>query len=371
MEGRSVELQDLARTLEAQRRASDAERARLATILASMGDAVLVVDRAGRPVLTNAACERMFGDLAAGFTPEDERGQALAPEDTPQRRAVRGEPFSMPFTLTAADGTRRWFEAHGQPIQGGGQECAVIIIRDITERSLRRLQDEFLALASHELRTPLTPLHGYLEMLISVLEPSADERTRRYAAQALVQTRRLRMLVNDLLDVARLQTGKLSLNAEPLNLVPLVAQAVEAARFLAAGQAIQLDATPDPILVRGDAGRLEQVLLNLLTNAIHYAPGTDRIAVRLRRTGGEAEIQVHDDGPGIAAEDLPNLFTRFYQVAHAPEGTKSGLGLGLYIAKELVTAHQGRIDVRSVPGEGTTFTVRLPVVSADERDASG
>src|SRR5205823_6050655 len=119
LEARSVELQDLARSVEAQRRASDAERARLATILASMGDAVLVVDRTGRPVLTNAAYERMFGGPDADFAPEDERGQALPPADTPQRRAVCGEPFSMQFTLTAADGTRRWFEAHGQPIHGG------------------------------------------------------------------------------------------------------------------------------------------------------------------------------------------------------------------------------------------------------------
>ena len=134
-------------------------------------------------------------------------------------------------------------------------------------------------------------------------------------------------------------------------------------QFLADGQAIRLDAATDPIRVCGDAGRLEQVLLNLLTNAIHYAPGTDPVDVRLRRTGGEAEIQVQDYGPGIAAEDLPNLFTRFYQVARSHEGTKRGLGLGLYIAQELITAHQGRIDVLSAPGEGTTFTVRLPMAS--------
>ena len=105
------------------------------------------------------------------------------------------------------------------------------------------------------------------------------------------------------------------------------------------------------------------MLLNLLTNALHYAPGTDHIDVRLRRTGGEAEIQVQDYGPGIAAADLPHLFSRFYQVARPRDGANSGLGLGLYIAKELVTAHQGRIDVSSAPDEGTTFTVRLSVAS--------
>jgi signal transduction histidine kinase len=123
---------------------------------------------------------------------------------------------------------------------------------------------------------------------------------------------------------------------------------------------IQLEAADSPLLVNGDAGRLEQVLLNLLTNAITHARGTDRIDVRLRRAGDEAEIAVQDYGPGIPQADLPNIFSRFYQVAHAEARAQRGLGLGLFIVHELVTAHGGTVAVASAEGQGTTFTIRLP-----------
>ena len=118
-----------------------------------------------------------------------------------------------------------------------------------------------------------------------------------------------------------------------------------------------------PLRVNGDAGRLEQVLLNLLTNAITYAPGTERIDVRLRRAGGEAEIQVEDYGQGIAAADLPNVFARFYQAPGSAQQSRRGLGLGLFITHELVVAHGGTIAVASTEGQGSTFTIRLPLLA--------
>jgi signal transduction histidine kinase len=114
--------------------------------------------------------------------------------------------------------------------------------------------------------------------------------------------------------------------------------------------------------VRGDAGRLEQVLLNLLTNALKYTPPTTRTAVRLRRVGGEVALAVHDDGPGIAADQVPHLFARFHQVARPDHASQSGLGL--FICHELVTAHGGRLEVQSTEGVGTTFTVWLPLLDA-------
>jgi signal transduction histidine kinase len=134
---------------------------------------------------------------------------------------------------------------------------------------------------------------------------------------------------------------------------------------LARGQTVHLDAGTGPLLVYSDAVRLEQVLLNLLTNALAHAPEATGIEVRLRRVDGEVELQVQDDGRGIAAAALPHLFTRFYQVARPDRPSQAGLGLGLFVCKELVTAHGGRIDVRSTEGEGTTFTVWLPLLASE------
>ncbi|HTD79544.1 MAG TPA: HAMP domain-containing sensor histidine kinase [Chloroflexota bacterium] len=316
--------------------------------------------------------------------PEDAQGCRLPPAETPQARAARGETFSLEFTLPAGaaaaggEGSRCWYEANGQPLGAGtplrsdggegGAGHAVVVIRDITLSSQhRRLQDEFLALASHELRAPLTSIQGYLDLLQPLLQRSgADERLARYATAALHQVRRLVALVGDLVDVTRLQSGKLTLDPAPLEVGALAAQAVETARGLAQEQThtLTLDAPAEPLWVWGDAGRLEQVLLNLLTNALKYTPPTTRIAVWLRRVGGEVALAVQDDGPGIAADQVPHLFARFYQVASPERGPRSGLGLGLFICHELVTAHGGRLEVQSTEGVGTTFTVWLPLLDA-------
>jgi len=344
--------------------ALEAERAQLAVILAGIGDAVLVVDEAGTLVRANAAYARMFGGAGAPLALEDAQGRALSPAETPQARAARGETFSLEFTLPAAGGTRRWYEANGQPLPDHGAAHAIVVIRDITlSAQHRHLQDEFLSLASHELRTPLTSVQGYLDLLPTrVQRTSDDERIRRYATQAQGQTRRLVALVRDLKGVARLQSGKLTLTLAPLDLAALTAGVVETARDLPPGHTIHLDAPTEPVRVRGDAGRLEQVLFNLLTNAIAYAPSATPIDVRLRRIGTEIALDVQDYGWGIAADQLPHLFSRFYQVARPDRPSQAGLGLGLFICQELAAAHGGRIVVASTEGEGTTFTVWLPLL---------
>jgi two-component system CheB/CheR fusion protein len=178
---------------------------------------------------------------------------------------------------------------------------------------------------------------------------------------SLHQVERLKRLVADLLDVVRLQNGRLTLSLLPLALNEVVEQAVEMARQLT-DLPISLELAETALRVNGDAGRLEQVLLNLLNNAITHARGTDRIDVRLRRIGTEAEIQVRDYGCGIPRADLPNLFSRFFQVSRSESAAQRGLGLGLYIVHELVTAHGGTIAAESTEAQGCTFTIRLPLL---------
>jgi len=172
--------------------------------------------------------------------------------------------------------------------------------------------------------------------------------------------------VGDLTDVARLESGKLTLDRAPVDLGALVTRVVETARDLPPRRTIHLDVGADPIGVEGDAGRLEQVLVNLLTNAFAHAPSAAPVEVRLRRQRREAVLEVRDHGAGIAADQLPHLFARFYQVARTDRPAQGGLGLGLFICQEVVAAHGGRIAVASTVGEGTTFTVLLPSAHAED-----
>lgn len=368
IEARSRELQELASHLDDQRRISETERARLEAILVNMGDAVLVVDSQGKIAHANAAYARMFNGTEAILQPEDEQGIPLPPEATPQRRTASGESFSMVFTLPNEQGGRRWFEANGQPIiQGDGQESGVIVIRDITDRSLRRLQSEFLAQAAHELRTPLTSAQAALQALARHREKASAQSIERNVTIALNQVKRLGLLVSDLVDIARLQNGKLHLQLVTIDLAQVVTKAVDAMQ-MGMKQRIKLTVEDQPLLIRGDGLRLEQVIDNLLNNAAKYVPKSERIDVIVRRNGEAAEIAVHDDGPGIPEETAAQVFSRFYQSPQAQEASQSGMGLGLFIARGLIVAQGGDIIVSSKSGEGATFVIRIPL--SPETDTS-
>jgi two-component system CheB/CheR fusion protein len=218
-------------------------------------------------------------------------------------------------------------------------------------------------MVGHELRTPLVPLQGYLEMVLRLLpENEADDRARRYAKTALDQLRRFAGLVGDVVDATRLHTGRFSVQLAPLDLGALVAQTVRLPIGDAQPPNVVLSVPETPLVVNGDAARLQQVIVNLLSNAARYAPGSDHVDVRLLREPGQrVKLEVQDYGPGIAAAELANLFTPFFQGAHEDRGARGGLGLGLFICKEIVEAHGGTIEVSS--SGGTTFAVHLPLAS--------
>ena len=361
LQARGLELQQLAHT-------SQEERARLAGVLRSMQDAVLVVDERRRTAVNQSGlCTDVRLPRGPGGGPRCRGAVRWPPRPRPKQRAARGETFTLEFTLPA-DETRHFFEATGSPLRDeeGRLVGGVIVLRDITERSVHRLQDEFIALAGHELRAPLTTIKGYLHLALKRLkdQPATDP-VRQDTERMLTQVRRMERLISDLLDVGRLQRGTFHIHQKPLQLEPLVAEVVKTAQDLTQ-QPITLEVTGGPFALQGDAIRLEQVLQNLLTNAITYAPESPTIAVRLCRVGQEAELQVQDAGPGIAAADLPHLFSRYYQVEHPGPTRSTGLGLGLYITKEIVTHHGGQINVTSSEGQGTTFTVRLPLAPDQE-----
>jgi two-component system CheB/CheR fusion protein len=347
-----------------------AERSRLAAVLASMADAVIVVDRTGQPVLTNAAYDEMVGALGDRFVPNNARGWPMPGESTPPARAARGEEFRLEFMVPSHEGKMRWFEATARPLQEDDVGAAVIVIRDITDRSVRQLQAEFLDWAGHELRTPLTALQSYLQLAARRLQADGDARLRTYIERAVGQAKRQAKLIDELLDATRLETGRLNLRIAPLDLAELAKHAVEVAQVLAEGQKIMLEAEDRAIMVAGDRSRLEQVLLNLLTNAIAYAPATDRIEMTVHCAGEEAVLTVRDFGPGIGPAQQDTIFERLAQGDSRKPSSTHGLGLGLFISREIVRQHGGTIDVGSSPGGGATFAIRLPLLRP-EIDATG
>lgn len=369
LESRSHELQRAAFSLEEQRRTTETEREWLAAILANIGDAVLVIDALGATVQTNAAYAQMFGGADVDFDPEDLHGHPLTQENTPHGRTLRGISGVTEFALTDADDNQREFEANGQPLRSGDTITGgVIIIRDVTARN--RLQSEFLARAAHELRTPLTSAQAALQLLISRGMGESQPLAERYLTIAHAQVKRLGALISDLVDVALLQSGKLDLQVIAVDLAVIARSAVEALEPTIT-QRIDLDIESEPLIVQGDALRLEQVIHNLLMNSAKYAPVSEAIDVRLRRWGDEAEITVQDRGPGITQIDTARLFTRFYQANRPDNATHGGLGLGLFIVRQIVLAHDGEVDVHSIPGDGATFSVRLPLSDVTDQAAGG
>jgi two-component system, chemotaxis family, CheB/CheR fusion protein len=329
--------------------------------LSAMGDAVMAVAPDGTLELTNAAFDQFFGPSRT-FVPEDELGRPLPEMDWPQRRAANGESFTMLFTLRQAEEARRWFEGSGQPLLiNGVQQGGVVVIRDVTDRSLRHLQEQFLAVAGHELRTPLTALSLSIDLAARRVENLDDQRLRQHIARAAGQTRRLTELAHEIVDVVRLTTATLPIERAPLDLSDLSRRVVDTIQVIAGEQPVTLQGDDAPIVILGDARRIEQILLNLLVNAVTFSGGSGSIDVSLRQAEGIAEVAVHDHGPGIPAHVLPHIFDRFYRVDDE-RSAREGLGLGLFIAREIVNAHEGRIEVESTIGSGATFTVRLPLL---------
>ena len=356
---RTEELSVQTIALEQQRLSLQEEHDRLRSILASLGDAVVAVDHDGRVVATNNAYDRIFGGAGAEIEPEDVAGLPIPPADRPQRRAARGERFRMEFAVTLPDGTRRWFEAVAEPLTAGDRTWGgVMTIRDLSERTMRLSLERLMAAAGHELKTPVAALHGYLQLVERHLGPDTPAQARTYATRALAQTRQIGELIERLFDVSRIQAGRLEIVRAPIDLAEVVRESVDAAQALPNAPAIRLSSTGGPIVIEADAGRLRQVFANLLSNAVEHAATSPTIEVTVRRAGSAAVVVVRDHGPGIASNVLPQLFRPYARLGQKPS---AGLGLGLYLAREIVTAHGGTIEVESNPGEGTAITVRLPL----------
>lgn len=384
---------------------------RLGELLEAAPDAILQVDAEGRIILLNRVTENMFG-----YTREELLGQpveVLIPQELRARHAehrshYRRNPTTrtmgsgLPLEGIRKDGSRFPVEISLSPSPSAEEFRTTAIIRDITERRaaearLRKIQEdytqrlaesnaeleltnrelqranrlktEFLASMSHELRTPLHTIIGFSELLGEQLEGPLNPKQMRFVQHIHKDSLHLLELINDILDISKIEEGRLELHPEAFDFGALVAESLASVRTLAAAKSQLLETDLNvPSAIEADRLRIRQVLVNLLSNAIKFTPEQGRIRLEARVQDSFVVISVMDTGIGIPPEEHDFIFDKFHQVGATTLGVREGTGLGLAITKRLVEQHGGTIRVDSHPGKGSTFFVTLPV-SAPERNA--
>lgn len=330
-------------------------------LFASMAEGVLVLDEAGRVQMANRAFTRLFdlaGDPSGKTLIEALRVReilALVAEATASRQTLERE-------LRLSGLEERWLQINASPItQADGRWLGTILLfHDLTRlKQFERARQEFVANVSHELRTPLSHIRGYLETLLSGAKDDPEVATR-FLQTIERNAARLQLLIEDLLTISELESGRLKLDLQAVSLRAVLDKVFEDFKSRAAGKGVSLGSVTPDLEVRADPARLEQVLSNLVDNAIKYGRAGGSVTVGARTLeDDQAEVFVRDDGPGLQPETLERVFERFYRVDKARSREQGGTGLGLSIVKHIVQSHGGRVWAQSEPGRGATFYFTL------------
>lgn len=337
------------------------EKNLLATILASMADGALIVDRTGQVLLINPTAARLLGT-----TPKEAEGRSFA-QVARQHRLIELVRHSQERGHEEEETVEMqhqgpFLRVIATPIRGGGMEGTLVTIQDLTQiRRLETIRRDFISNVSHELRTPLASLKALAETLHdSALEDK--ETTLRFLKRMEAEVDALAQMVNELLELSRIESRQVPLQLTATPVADIIVPPVERLRPQAERAGLNLLVTPvlDLPTVYADVERARQVITNLVHNAIKFTPSGGQVTISARVMGDEMEISVRDTGIGITAEDLPRIFERFYKADRARSG--GGTGLGLAIAKHIVQAHGGRIWAESGgEGQGSTFYFTLPL----------
>jgi PAS domain S-box-containing protein len=351
----------------------EAERSWLRAVIENAPIGTLLVEGAeGRRVVANRKAKELFGHtLPPEGGIEQYIGQIYLPDGWPRPRsdlatvrALGGETvISEEEIVRQPTGREVRVLVSAVPIVRDGKIVgAVVVYEDITRiHELMRLREEWTSVITHDLRQPVTVILAYAGLLARTAGNQLGPRHQEYVEHVEVAARNLNKLIGDLLDESRIETGRLTLECETVDLGNLVREVTARMATSMGEHPIRLD-LPDalpPISV--DPSRVEQVLSNLLSNAAKYSYPDTEVVVSVQRQRDAVEVTVTNQGAGIPPEEIPHLFTRFYRTAEAQEGQVRGLGLGLYIARGLIEAHHGRIWVDSVPDKTTAFHFTLPI----------
>jgi PAS domain S-box-containing protein len=375
---------DQAERLGVMLRTQRAEAAKHQAIVESIADGVLVLDFNRDVLLMNPAAARILGldaSMVEGQHLRKVLGRAKSVQDQElsqqlyNKLMVGMEEFGNPEIAQGEESPSLAFRLEAQekvvvgklsPAMLGSGELPslVIVLRDISrEAEVERLKNEFISTVSHELRTPMTSIKGYTDLLFSERVGELNEQQRHFVRVIKNNADRLSALVNDILDISRIETGRLKLQVESLDLVALISIVFESFRGQMVEKSLNLSLDLPRSLppVRGDRARVTQILENLTSNAWKYTPQGGRVTVRARAVDGYVQVDITDTGIGIDQKDLPHIFDRFYRTEQAEVQAVDGSGLGLFIVKMFVELLGGEIWVESDLNKGSTFSFTLPL----------
>jgi PAS domain S-box-containing protein len=351
-------------------------------LLDSVTDGICGVDRNGRVSFANLAAARLLGspadaligkpvhDLLHGAAPA---GRTCEPDCILRRATVQSGAAAGEENIFRSDGSSFPAEYVLTPIRGQSRASGFVLsFRDISQRyALDRLKDEFISTVSHELRTPLTSIRGALGLLTSGMMGSANEKADNLLRIALTNSDRLVRLINDILDLERIQNGREPLAFKSTQLAGVVKQAIDDLQPMADAAGVKLIHDTTQVEITADPDRLLQVITNLLSNAVKFSPPNSPVSVMLRPGATGVILSVIDHGRGIPADKLETIFGRFQQVDASDSRQRGGSGLGLAICRTIVLQHSGRIWAERNPVRGSTFRVFLPYHPAPQGNAGG
>ena len=335
--------------------------ARQDALFDSMIEGVLVLDETGRVQFANQGFAEMFstvGMLRGKILLEAVRSHEIAAivERAGREQRVEDQEIQMPGDK------ERWFKINAASVISSDQRRlgTILVVHDITQiKQLERTRQEFVANVSHELRTPLSHIKGYTETLLGGAKDDPEVATR-FLQTIERNVERLKLLIEDLLTISEIESGRVMLNLQPVPVRASVEKVFDDFRTRAAARAVTLVDESEGLTARADQRRLEQVLTNLVDNAVKYGGNDSRVVVGARLSDGMVEMFVQDNGPGLPTESLERVFERFYRVDKARSRDQGGTGLGLSIVKHIVQSHGGRVWVESEPGKGAKFCFTLP-----------
>ncbi|MBT5535513.1 HAMP domain-containing protein, partial [Candidatus Poribacteria bacterium] len=349
------------------------EERKLNSVLNSIAEGIVYLDLDRRVVLTNPAAEHLLGlpDDTAGKIVDDlldaDVVDRLFSAERGSRRRAR--PVSSEASLTVGEETRA-LKVVSSPVLAGDDSPigTVYALDDITrEKEIEQMKSDFVALVSHELRTPLTSIYGYTRLILDGKTGEVPAVTLDKLVRVERQALRLSHLISDLLDLSRIESGRMEMRMAPTSIVDVAATRIEDIRTQADDKEIRLtleagDDVPDAV---ADGERIGQVLTNLLSNAVKFTPHGGSVQTRIRREGSLLSVQVVDTGVGIPPEERTRIFEKFHQVSNVHTRQQGGTGLGLAIARSIVDAHGGRIWVDDGSGSGSDFRFVLPLEPSD------
>jgi PAS domain S-box-containing protein len=344
------------------------EKSKIRTIINCMGDGVLVCDRDGCVVLSNPAVSRMLmipeNSLLGKFLSQCELHPELSKviEESLQTKDSGYTSVSQELSI---DESGIFLLAHTAPVRNDLGEIlgSVTVLQDIRHlKELDKMKSEFIAMVAHELRAPIASVEQQLNVILNGMAGEVTAKQGKLLSRAKERTHGLLTLIKDLLDLSKIEAGKMVQYKEPLSLQEVISKVIDLMRAEAEAKKIdlQFSAPSTTPLINADRNSMEGIFTNLISNAIKYTPEGGKVWVTLGEEGGFVKASVSDTGIGIKKEDLPRLFDKFFRVKSPETREIIGTGLGLSIVKNIVDAHLGSISVESEEGGGTTFTVLLP-----------